>query len=452
MKAQVNFTLLSYNIRDMWKEGQKIAELGEIEASLVFMSEITGLPVLSRSVFPELEGLGGKTRDKTPFSLNLVLGTSGNKYEINIGVLFTDEWTEGEWLPTTKWRVSYNDEEICRQGVSVDCSLGFRKNQLEDKVQIMSYLLKELRYMVGGINPEVAFMDFENYTIEGLRDRDGYFRNIYLVLMTHMKQRGLSLPPILAKRPDIQEAMNAGRIDALERIIGGIRLFDIPEYDLRCQTHMLREIEEIIKQTRWERARRDPATPLVESFPRIDITLIERGEPVFPPVNILVVENDLNNFGLFTDRTVAALEKDGRYRGSALIKEFNLPSCMTLCETGKVDLLIFDWTSPSYEEALMVRGDRNRFFDMYYGDSQGVITFGKGGQVHITTPDGKTHDDDSLREKAEMIDIRSRWMDMISDACVRAGTIPPPYFIVRSEFELSQINDIISQKLGRPIQ
>ena len=426
----------------MRKEGQKIVELGEIEARLVFLSEITGLPVASKSVFSELE---------TPFNLNLVLGTGDNKYEINVGVLFTDEWTEGEWLPTTTWDVSYNGEEIFREGALVNCSQGFRKDRLEDKIQVVSYLLKESRYLIGGINPEVAFMDYENYTLESLRHEDSYFRNVYLILMTHMKQRGLTLPPILAKRPDIRGAMTGGKIEDLERIIGGIRLFDIPEHDPPCQIHMLREIEEIRKQARWERTRRDPAVPLTESFPHIDITLIEKGRAIFPPVNILVVENDLNSFGLFTDRTVTALEKDGRYRGSAIIKEFNLPSCMTLCETGKVDLLIFDWTRPSYEEALMVRGDRNPFFDMIHGNSQGVITFGEDGQEQITTPDGRVFDNNSLREEAERIDIRSRWMEMIALACVEEGLSVPPHFIVRNNYELRQIGKIISQKRGTPI-
>lgn len=434
----------------MRKEGPKTAELNEIEASLAILSEITGLPVKSRSVFPEV-GLDCRTRDKTPYNLDLILGTGDDKYEINVGIIFTDEWTDGEWLPTTTWSVSYNGEEICRKGTSVDCSYNFAKNELGDKGQILSYLLKESRYIIGGISTDVDFMDYENFTVESLGGKDGYFNNIYLVLMTHMKQRGLSLPPILAKRPDIRKAMTAGRTEDLERIIGGIRLFDIPEYDPRCQAHMLREIEEIRKQARWENTRRDPAVPLIESFPGIDITLIERGKPVFSPVNILVVENDLNNFGLFTDRIVMALEKDGRYRGSVLIKDFNLSYCMSLCETGKVDLLILDWTSPSYEETLMIRGNRNPFFDMVHGNSQGVITFDEDGKVHIMTPDGKTHDNNSLREEAERTDIRSRWMDMICDACVRAGTTPPPHFIVRSEFELSQINAIISQRLGRPI-
>ena len=435
----------------MNKEGLKNRELGGIEDIIVFLSEITGLPVTSRSVFAELLELEGGTRSEAPFSLNLVLGTGDNKYEINVRIIFTDKWTEGEWLPTTSWDVSYDGKEIYRMGGMVCCSHSFGKNELGDKVQIMSYLFKEARFIFGGIDTEAAFMDYENYTLKSLKNEDDYFRNIYLVLMTHMKWRGLSLPPILARRPDIREAMSAGKIEVLERIIGGISLFDMPGYDQRCQTHMLREIEVIREQARWEKNRRNPMVPLIESFPNIDITIIEKGKSVFPPVNILVVENNLNNFGLFTDRIVVALDKDGRYAGSVLIKEFNLPSCMTFCETGKIDLVIFDWTSPSYEEALMVRGSRNPFFDMFHGNSQGVVTFGEDGHEQITIPNGRVFDNDALREEAKRIDIRSRWMNMIADACGNAGVAVPAYFIVRGEFELSQINAIICQKLGRPI-
>ena len=88
---------------------------------------------------------------------------------------------------------------------------------------------------------------------------------------------------------------------------------------------------------------------------------------------------------------------------------------------------------------------------MFYGNSQGVVTFGEDGQKQIETPDGRVFDNDTLREEAKKIDIRSRWMDMIADACVNAGVTVPPHFIVRGGFELKQISAIISQKLGRPI-
>lgn len=426
----------------MKKEGLKNGELGEIGANFVFLSSITGLPVTERLVFPEGE---------TSYNLKLVLGSGNERYEINIRIVFTDEWTSGEWLPVTAWNVSYNDEEIYRVGGMVDIINGFRDSDLKNTDKVGSYLLREIGFIFGGLNMEIDFIDYERYTLESLRDGDDYFRNIYLVLMTHMKQRGLSLPPILSKRPNIREAMFAGETEALDRLVAGISLFDMPYHDSRCQSHMRYEIEEIKRKTGWERRRRDPKVSLSESYPGINITKIELGKPVFPPVNILVVENDLYNSGLFMNRTMAALEKDGRYRGSALIKEFNLPSCVTLCETGKVDLVIFDWTSPSYEEALMLRGDRNPFFDMFYRNSQGVVSSDSDGQKQFGTPDGRVFDDETLKKEAEKIDIRSRWMDMIADACVNAGTTVPPHFIVRNASELSQIGVIVSQKLGHPV-
>lgn len=425
-------------------------EFGEIEKELTFLSEITGLPISLKSIFPELVGLNERPVEReNPYEIVFELGSADERYEIRITITFSNEWSD-EWLPVTSWSVIYNNEVIHRAGDSVHTSKSFWKNDLTDTGRLRKYLLEETLHIVGGINVETGLMDFETYTLEGLQDKDSYFENIYLVLMTHMRQIGTEMPPILIKRPGVAEAMESGDIDVIDRITKTIEMFEMPGYDQRCQAHILREIAGIRKNTNWEKNKRDPRVALTETFPGLEVEVIEKGKSVYPPSNILVVENDLNVYGEFTSTIQEALSRDRRYKGTQVIRHFNLPFCIDLVRTGKIDLIICDWSKPSNWEALMLGGERNPFFDLTQGDIQGILEL-DGARLEIGSPDGSVIDPKDLKEIAERIDIRFRWMEAIASACVEEGLTLPPHFIVRNKFELGQIAQIISQKLGRSI-
>lgn len=415
-----------------------------------FLSDITGLPIAAVQAFPELAALE-KNRSGSSgkgFNYRLVLGDPGDSYEIKVVVDLEDEWTPGELLPSTGWRVLHNDREILKHGASVDCSTSFRPKDLVDSAKIGKYLGQELQAATGGPNTELPFMNFERYTTESLGDQDNYFASIYLALMTHMKKRGLQMPPILSKRPEIVKPMSFGDTEAVDKVLAAVLLFEGSGLDVRCQAHMKHEAEVIRSQAKWEHCKRDPAVDLTTVFPDLDAQVIKKGKAAPHQYNILVVENDLYHSGDFMDEVVERLGNDGRYRGSRIIREVNLPSCMELCETGKVDMVLLDWSTPSPEEALMVRGNRNSWFDLVNGDTQAVLDL-DGNGMQIGLPDGRVLSKDELGEEAEELDIRSRWAEMIASACRDSKVEPPPHFIVKSRGEMRDLAKIVSQKLGR---
>ena len=57
-----------------------------------------------------------------------------------------------------------------------------------------------------------------------------------------------------------------------------------------------------------------------------------------------------------------SMEADGRYRGSKIISEVNLSACMDICKSGRIDVIIFDWSNPSHEEAWMVKPETTNPF------------------------------------------------------------------------------------------
>src|SRR3989344_3937073 len=181
------------------------------------------------------------------------------------------------------------------------------------------------------------------------------------------------------------------------------------------------------------------------------VITIEMGETKLPPYNILVVENDLDNFGGFSQVVIHALEGDGRYRGTNVITEYNLPNCMALAEADRVDLIIFDWTNPTSWEVLMVRNEPNSFYNLFYGDTQGTILIGVEGP-QFGTNDGKVLDEKAMNEKADKTGIRATWMKMIAEACLNEGVAVPPHFIVKDSFTDRDMSNIVSQKLGNPLK
>jgi hypothetical protein len=125
---------------------------------------------------------------------------------------------------------------------------------------------------------------------------------------------------------------------------------------------------------------------------------------------------------------------------------------MEYCKSSKIDVIIFDWTNPSFGEILMVKPDTvNPFYHMINGNAQAVLTFGEDGKMTMDTPDGGQMTSEEMEKKGKEMDMRNAWMAMIADECEREGVVPPPFFIVHSRAEHQDIAKILSQKLGNPI-
>lgn len=424
------------------------------ETTASFFGSITGLPIREHSVFPELTDIvpGKRIGHEVPFNYALIMGKEGDQYRIHVNVRFTDEWSPREWIPDVTWGVDYNNEVIFRNQYAHVAA--FYENDFSDKDKIKSFLDEEMLSILGGPSTEIPFMNYEDYSLNSLkdRDRDSYFANIYLVLMTHMKSRGLAMPPILSKHDEIRTPTEKGKIREVKRLLDTILVYDAGGYDARCQAHMREEARKIQERALWEFEKRDLSIPIEKVFPDIRSEIIESSARQLPQYTILVVENDLGNFGAFNQIVKRALISDGRYSGTKLIRTCTLQDCMELSAANRLDLILFDWTNPSPEEVLMVRPDEtNPFYDMLNGDTQAVLSITDEG-IQFDVPSGKHHNEESLRDEAERIDIRERWMDTVREVCEREGVSPPPYFIVRSQSEHRDIARIVSQKLGNSLQ
>ena len=437
----------------MGKETPNRRELSELTDKLGFLSDITGLPITNLAAFPELAEFGRQRRfaDEIPFSLELTLGEKEEEYHlmVQISLGYDDEF--GEWVPSWSWNLAYNDEEIFATHRWSSAPETFTEKTLRDTTGATSFLVEKTGRLLGGPDTGVAFMDYERCTLESLKGKDSYFESIYLALMTHMKEIGREMPPILSKRKDIAELMAKGDGRGVEKILKAISLFELPYLEPRCQKHVNREMEVIRERMGWEERRRDKDVSLSEFDPNLMVITIEMGETKLPPYNILVVENDLDNFGGFSQVVIHALEGDGRYRGTNVITEYNLPNCMALAEADRVDLIIFDWTNPTSWEVLMVRNEPNSFYNLFYGDTQGTILIGVEGP-QFGTNDGKVLDEKAMNEKADKTGIRSTWMKMLAEACLNERVAVPPHFIVKDSFTDRDMSNIVSQKLGNPLK
>lgn len=406
-----------------------------------FLSGITGLPVTKAVLFPEL------TRGGQRFSYRLTLGGQGREYGLDINTAFKDEWKEVE----ENLVLRFNGQEIYSEGGwSSVCDDPPKRNMVAD------YLDKHLDNTVGGPDTEVPFMDYESFSLDGLRHGgENYFANPYLILMTHMKEvEGLQMPPILGKRESIRKPMLKGDVPATRRAVSGALVIEGAGLDGRCQAHMRAEGEVIQTRAAYESDKRDKSKSVAEVFGYRNTQIVEGKRSVFRPYNILVVENDLRGYLLPTMEVKRHLTTDGRYKGTTLLPEFNLSAAMEVCKSDRVDLVLMDWRKPSNEEVLMARYEnRNPLFDMYHGPVQAAMGFDDDGVPFVDLPDGRRIDfGEGLRKEAERMDIRSRWMDMIAEACRAEGVAVPPHHIIRSQMEMETISLIVSQKLGNPLR
>jgi hypothetical protein len=403
----------------------KIESLEDIvEKKANLLSGVTGLPITKK--YADLI----ETVDAASMHYILALGT---EYKIDI-IDFTTVDDHG-YEANINWTLTFNGRLITRKGFNIGSTY---------KNTPRNITFRNVSDCLGGVDSETAFMDYERYSSSSLEDnaKDSYFQNIYLMIMTHMKERGMKMPQILSKNGDVRKAMNSGKVEELKLLV---RSAMEEEADSRCLAHMLAESEVLADQAESIRQRRDRSIDLFEKFTDLTVKKVP-GEKILPPYNILVVENEAP-FGHLTRLVAQRLASDGRYGATNLIMDYNLSACMQVCETGQISLVMFDWSTPSYEESLMFGGSADSIYKMLNGNSQGMIDL-SGGNPMFSRKDGREFNLDELKEEAEQVDVRNEWMALISRACSAANVSPPPHHIVRSEREFPYLDKIVSLKLG----
>lgn len=384
----------------------------ELVSEARFFADITGLNITESELFPELQNKITGDRSAESFTFSLTLSGQGGEYKILAKVEFSDRHTDGDtYMPTKSWGVAFNGRKIFSVGGMTNISGEVSKKDLTDPKKARELVMGEYHSMRGGPDTEVPFMDFENITLESLSDKDSYFQDIYLAVMTHMKSRGVEMPPILSKSEVLRKMILAGSIDEVNEFLAkALKLAGGKES--RIKSHIVYESEVIRERTKWEADKRNPAIPLADTFSHLDVVSVETGRKIFGPATILLVENDLYHYGRVRDELQKNLQKDGRFKGVDIITEVNLSACMQLAETGRIDLIIFDWTNPSREEMLMFR-NKESLFDEY-----------------------------------DEPDIRNKWMDMIADSCQKSGVKVPQNFILRTTEEMEDITTLVANGLS----
>ncbi len=414
------------------------------------LSAITGLPITDSADFQEPDQTLGITNQT--FTTETIFGNPTEQYRLAINVAINDRWGN-IWCPKVSWSVSYNGQCLFQKTTAVYISDRFSHDDLSDNHKVEAYLSELSAQIIGGLRPELSYMDFESWNLKEIQENQSLYANAYLIIMVHQKERGLAMPPILLKNLDIKTAMALGDEATLNRLLAGITLFESASLDQRCQAHLFAEAQVIREQAALIKRRRDPAVPLEEVY-NLDIATVEAGSTIFGPHNILVIEKDLKHRGYFRDFVLTALEVDGRYKDSEVMVEISLPDCLDLCSSGRIDLVVFDWTPLDFWELLRVQGAINSLFNLVYGDnnSRAHLSLDGSGQLQADLADGQHFNEQTMKEAAEHLDHSRLWMSTIADACHQAGFLPPPYFTARGFQEKVNIGNIISQVLGHPLR
>jgi hypothetical protein len=409
----------------------------EISKIIVLFSSVSGLPITEQTFEPlpvehcEKKHYGPCT--KIPFSLIAKLGSKEQEYVFDWRITFSDEYDRG-FLPTTMWELRYNGA-VCSSShyTTMNASAG------TSEMAMRELALEEIEQSIGGIDvSDPIFMDYDQFTLHGLNtnDHDGYFKKVYLAFMTHLKQEGHSLPPIISKRQDIRYMMMSGdRIgigQALKKIMSGN-----DASNKRYALHMRMEAWEIENLAAMINDRKNPTIPLTKKFSLKHAVI--PGESEYP-YNILVVENDVLCQGMFTEQVHDALCMNGSYGSTTLFTEINLSRAMMICATEQIDMVLFEWIYPSYGEAFM------------FNLKSDCKTASQRGALDMSDPEEIAHTLLGWKQTAEERDIRKSWMDKIAYECRAKGVRVPPHFIVRSEEHLENIGTILLQYRDKMIE
>lgn len=382
-----------------------------------------------------------------PFSYGLVLSDGTDTYELAVDASFTDKYTPREWLRQHSWSLTFNGDVIVLMGSWIDTSTDLTQADI-NAGKVYSARMKSVFDTLDSFNRPIITWNYEGRTVAELCDE--ITPSPYLIFMAHQVERGIEMPPVMINNPELRDAMHSGDTSTVNRMLAARLLLGSGDYRPGAQALMAAEAEAIKGIARGNARQNDPTVPLYEKFIHLPREMIpgDTGERTCGPYNILVVENDLQAFGQFTDIVVGALETDGRYSGTQVYTEYNLPNCMKVCATGQVDMVLFHWVNPSSHEAMMLKGDANPMYRLFQGDAQGVITMDDKHGIMSTRQDGKTFDATGLEDEAKRLNIRLKWMNMITQSCLYAGVPAPPHFIVQSTEEYRDLSKIVSQKLG----
>lgn len=401
-----------------------------------FLSDITGLPIVDQTLLPELAlGYERDENDVTrAHTFKVVLGEEGDQYLVDCNVSFPDEWnTRGTYTPDVEWYVSYNGE-LLNNGEYLTGGSVFPED-LKDPDIMNDVVLDHLRQPFGGPDTEVAFMDYEYHTLEGLKGDESYFSNIYLTVMTHMKERGLEMPPILSKDESLRRAMKLGDTKEVGRLLSAAQVA-AKDVDPRIQAHIRYESNVIREETEHNHTKRNPFVPLEQGFPYMQFEEIEEGDAPFGRLNILAMQNDLHSGTTFPNQIAAALRKDGRFAGSKVFHGFQIGELVRMGETGKVSIVVFDQLEPDLWELPYLQG----------GSSPQAV-FSSDGDFEFKLGNGKHLSREEMEDAVRSMDMRQPWMDTLATYCKEMGTEVPPHITIRTRQGLGIVAKMIAASL-----
>ena len=151
------------------------------------------------------------------------------------------------------------------------------------------------------------------------------------------------------------------------------------------------------------------------------------------PCNLaIVVEKNLHNEGLFTRQLLASFSADGRYSQSRLITETGFFSAISLCETGKIDAIIFETSPDDYWELMRFQGLPSPINALINGSQNGGIVElnPQTGEMFAQLFDGQVLDETEMKERTYKGKLATLWMGHIAEACLNAGVCVPSYFVI----------------------
>jgi hypothetical protein len=400
----------------------------KLNSEINLLSAVTNQPVLS--FYKNPVKFDGNLSDELSFNCRLYLG---NMFDIKFWQTFRKEkpaYNRCWFVDSAGYEVRNNNCIISRSSYS--SSESFEESDLKmdsciiDRLRL-NFLLNEIK----GIdveNPE--FMNYEHYTLDSLKDRDSYFKSIYLAIMCYLKEKGVKLAPILSKDNDIRKLMYKGDIESLDDILK-TRLLEIKsEYNQGMYFHASYESDKIREFALKRRQYHDKTIPLIEKMIDWNIKTI-KGNGQKRTYNILIVEDfgagldDLGTLDLLSQKVYEELEKLNKYQGSNIFSTCNICDCIEICGTGQIDAILMDggqYHLGNAEEIAMMNGLR-------------VESSIKDNPVQIPNLDGFSE--------------KKYWRKIIFENIIANGHSPPPCLIIPKNIMNMAVGNFVSEMLER---
>jgi len=245
----------------MNKLPEEILELKDtINKKIAFFSKITGLPA-SRTIDDCFEDGTIFSSNKFAFNFNL-----GEDYEIKYG--YTGN--RFEWFKLN-WDVSFKGNTLLSESSNFCTSNNIPENLISKKDKTVYINLMDINSFFGYLHPfHTPFMDYEEYTINSMKNNDShnYFKSLYLMLMCNWKETSPNtLPPILSKKIDIREPMEKGDIAELDKQLN-MYLQHVSEiYGEKAYHHSKEEANLILEFGMHSNNYHNSEIPLEKKFP-----------------------------------------------------------------------------------------------------------------------------------------------------------------------------------------